>query len=102
MTIIGLLLVMSLGTFTNYDEDDESDESDVECELRLNVDEFGFDEYINQGNKSIALDGGLYKLREAIVSNFSKTFDLVYISTFVRKFAYESLFGEVTGGDKLL
>ncbi|CAG8781162.1 9195_t:CDS:2, partial [Racocetra fulgida] len=38
--------------YTSYDDEyDESDESDVECELRLNVDEIGFDEYIDQGNK---------------------------------------------------
>ncbi|CAG8564090.1 1401_t:CDS:2, partial [Racocetra fulgida] len=38
---------------TSMNYDDESDESDVECELRLNVDEIGFDEYIDQGNKSL-------------------------------------------------
>ncbi|CAG8762348.1 19401_t:CDS:2, partial [Dentiscutata erythropus] len=113
-------------TFTNYD--DESDESNVECELRLNVDEIGFDEYIEQGNKYDTLenlrmhvksnfvrkekvsrdiksslqeyietaldgdDGGLYKLRETIVSSFSKTFDLTTDGIFLTNAVYISIF----------
>ncbi|CAJ0829744.1 16851_t:CDS:2 [Entrophospora sp. SA101] len=33
------------------DESDDSNESDEECVLRLNVEEIGFDEYIDQGDK---------------------------------------------------
>jgi len=36
------------------DESEESEESDEEDELRLDVEEIGFEEYIDQGNKPVS------------------------------------------------
>ncbi len=45
--------------FTKYksvdDESEESEESDEEDELRLDVEEIGFEEYINQGDKPVSI-----------------------------------------------
>ena len=46
-------------TFTKYksvdDESEESEESDEEDELRLDVEEIGFEEYIDQGDKLVSI-----------------------------------------------
>ncbi|CAG8734725.1 15219_t:CDS:2 [Cetraspora pellucida] len=61
------------------DESEESEESDEEDELRLNVEEIRFEEYIDRGNKPVALDdndGGLYEFCKIITESFSKEFNL--------------------------
>ncbi|CAJ0635044.1 5230_t:CDS:2 [Entrophospora sp. SA101] len=113
------------------DESDDSNESDEECVLRLNVEEIGFDEYIDQGDKhfifktkdisslfksywskasALAQNSGLLvtKNYHEILSEKLATGDPSrakqpdMIGNIVNNgtFAYEVMFGEVTGEGK--
>ncbi|CAJ0898009.1 7003_t:CDS:2, partial [Entrophospora sp. SA101] len=69
------------------DENDDSDESDEECVLRLNVEEIGFDEYIDQGDKHLATGDPSWAKQPDMIGNIVNN----------GMFAYEVMFGEVTG-----